>query len=151
HGSRPDQAADPIPAACEIVTALQAMVTRKFNVFDPVVVTVGSFHAGTVDNIIPDEAAFSATVRSFSAQARDLVREASLRLVTDIASAHGLTADAEFEYGYPVTVNNAAELAFAERTIAAALGPDRFIETPTPITGSEDFSFVLEEVPGAFV
>jgi len=151
HGSRPDQAADPIPAACEIVTALQAMVTRKFNVFDPVVVTVGSFHAGTVDNIIPDEATFAATVRSFSAQARDLVREASLRLVTDIASAHGLTADAEFEYGYPVTVNNAAELAFAEQTIAAALGPDRFIETPTPITGSEDFSFVLEEVPGAFV
>jgi amidohydrolase len=151
HGSRPDQAADPIPVACEMVSALQAMVTRRFDVFDPVVITVGSFHAGTVDNIIPDDATFAATVRSFSARARELLRESSLRLVTDIASAHGLTADAEFEYGYPVTVNNAAELAFAEQTIAAALGPDRFIETPTPITGSEDFSFVLEQVPGAFV
>jgi hippurate hydrolase len=151
HGARPDLAADPIPAACEIVTALQAMVTRRFNVFDPVVVTVGSFHAGTVDNVIPEAATFAATVRSFSAQSRDLLREASLRLVTDIATAHGLTADAEFANGYPVTVNNVAELAFAEQAIAAALGPDRFIETPSPITGSEDFSFVLEQVPGAFV
>ena len=98
---------DPIPAACEMVTALQTLVTRRFDVFDPVVITVGSFHAGTTDNVIPDEAHFLATVRSFSAAARDRVRAASVRLVTDIATAHGLQASAEYLDGYPVTVNDA--------------------------------------------
>ena len=81
HASQPHLAQDPIPAACEMVTALQTLVTRRFDVFDPVVITVGSFHAGTADNIIPDEAHFLATVRSFSAAARDRVRAASLRLI----------------------------------------------------------------------
>ena len=91
HASMPHLSADPIPAACEMVTALQTLVTRRFDVFDPVVITVGSFHAGTTDNVIPDEAHFLATVRSFSAAARDRVRAESVRLVTDIASGHGLT------------------------------------------------------------
>ncbi len=68
HASQPHRAADPIPAACEIVLALQTLVTRKFDVFDPVVITVGSFHAGTTDNVIPDRATFLATARSFSAR-----------------------------------------------------------------------------------
>ena len=70
HGSRPHMAADPIPAACEIVTALQTLVTRRFDVFDPVVITVGSFHAGTASNVIPDEARLGHVVRSFSPAAR---------------------------------------------------------------------------------
>jgi hippurate hydrolase len=151
HASQPYRAADPIPAACEIVTALQSLVTRQFDVFDPVVITVGSFHAGTADNVIPDDARFAATVRSFSPQARDRVRESALRLIRDIAAAHGLTASAEFADGYPVTVNDAAELAFAEQVIGDCFGPDFFVRTPNPVTGSEDFSFVLEQVPGAFV
>ncbi len=151
HASQPYRAADPIPAACEIVTALQSLVTRQFDVFDPVVITVGSFHAGTADNVIPDDARFAATVRSFSPQARDRVRESALRLIRDIAAAHGLTASAEFVDGYPVTVNDAAELAFAEQVIGDCFGPDFFVRTPNPVTGSEDFSFVLEQVPGAFV
>src|SRR6266852_8260244 len=77
HGSQPHLAADPIPVACEIVTALQAMVTRRFDVFDPVVLTVGTFHAGAADNVIPDDATFAATFRTFSAAARDLARDAS--------------------------------------------------------------------------
>jgi amidohydrolase len=151
HASQPNRAADPIPAACEIVTALQTLVTRRFDVFDPVVITVGSFHAGTTDNVIPDDARFSATVRSFSAAARALVRDSSLHLIREIAAAHGLTADAEFTGGYPVTVNNAAEFAFAEQTVSESFGADRFFRTPNPVTGSEDFSFVLEQVPGAFI
>ena len=75
HGSQPHRAADPIPAACEIVLALQTMVTRQFDVFDPVVITVGTFHAGTVDNVIPDDANFVATIRSFSPQARAAVQD----------------------------------------------------------------------------
>ncbi len=90
HGSQPHLAADPIPTACEIVTALQTMVTRKFDVFDPVVVTVGTFHAGTTDNVIPDDAKFVATVRTFSPRTRDRIRDAALGLVGQIAAAHGL-------------------------------------------------------------
>ena len=151
HGSQPFRAADPIPAICEIVTALQTMVTRRFDVFDPVVITVGSLHAGTARNVIPDDASFSATVRTLSAQNRVAVRDACLALVRNVADAHGLTADAEFGSGYPVTVNDPAEVARAEQVITAAVGADRYVPQKDPDPGSEDFSYVLEQVPGAFI
>jgi hippurate hydrolase len=133
------------------VTALQTLVTRKFDVFDPVVITVGSFHAGTTDNVIPDEAAFLATVRSFSPAARDRVRASAIALIGGIASAHGLTASAEFRDGYPVTVNDEAETRFAALVAADLLGEDRCVAQLNPLTGAEDFSFVLEQVPGSFL
>jgi amidohydrolase len=151
HGSQPHLAADPIPVACEIVTAMQTMVTRRFNVFDPVVLTVGSFHAGTTDNVIPDDAAFVATVRTFSAQTRDLVKDAALQLARQIAAAHGLESEAEYVDGYPVTVNDGREFSFAESTVGDLLGKEKFLAAPFPLTGSEDFSYVLEQVPGAFL
>src|SRR5438034_5196709 len=151
HGSEPHHAADPIPAACEMVMALQTLVTRRFDVFDPVVITVGSFHAGTTDNVIPDDAAFLATVRSFSPEARDRVRESALALVGGIAAAHGLTVSAAFRDGYPVTVNDEAETRFAAGVAAGLLGEQRCLAQPNPMTGAEDFSFVLEQVPGAFL
>jgi hippurate hydrolase len=151
HGSQPHLAADPIPVACELVTALQTMVTRRFNVFDPVVLTVGTFHAGTTDNVIPDDANFVATVRTFSAATRDQVRDACVGLVRQVTAGHGLRADVEFVEGYPVTVNDHAEFTFASQVVADVLGQDRFVITPNPITGSEDFSYVLAQVPGAFV
>jgi amidohydrolase len=151
HASQPHRSADPIPAACEMVLALQTMVTRKFDVFDPVVITVGSFHAGTADNVIPDQARFLATARSYSPASRALLAEAVPRLITEIAAAHGLTAEAEYADEYPVTVNDAAEAAFALQTVTEVFGPDRGEQAQFPITGAEDFSFVLQEVPGAFV
>jgi amidohydrolase len=151
HGSQPHLAEDPIPAACHIVTALQTLVTRRFDVFDPVVVTVGSFHAGTASNVIPDRAELAVTVRSFSPAARAAVKDAALRLVRDVATAHGLSASAEFADGYPLTVNDAGEVAFAEATVSELFGSERFLRTPDPVPGSEDFSYVLEQVPGAFV
>ena len=151
HGSQPHRADDPIPAACHIVTALQTLVTRRFDVFDPVVITVGSFHAGTASNVIPDEAELAVTVRSFSPAARAAVQDAALRMVRDIASAHGLSATAEFVDGYPLTVNNSGEVAVAERAVTELFGSQRFLRTPDPITASEDFSYVLEQVPGAFI
>lgn len=151
HGAQPHHASDPIPVACEMVTALQAMVTRRFDVFDPIVVTVGTFHAGTTDNVIPDEAAFVATVRTFSPRSRDLFKEISVRLIEQLAAGHGLKADAEFVDGYPVTANDQAEFGFAASTIGEVFGEHRFITAPNPLTGSEDFSFVLEQVPGAFI
>jgi amidohydrolase len=151
HASQPHRAADPIPAACEIVTALQTLVTRRFDVFDPIVITVGSFHAGTTDNVIPDAASFAATVRSFSPGARAAVRDASLRLVREIAAGHGLDAAAEFVDGYPVTVNDRAELDFAARAVTELFGGERYLAAPYPFTGAEDFSYVLEQVPGAML
>jgi amidohydrolase len=151
HASAPHRAADPIVVACEMVTALQTLVTRKFDVFDPVVITVGSFHAGTTDNVIPDEARFLATARSFSQESRSALAELVPRLIGDIARGHGLTAEAIYAAEYPVTVNDAAEAAFAAETIAAVFGPERGELAEFPITGAEDFSFVLEQVPGAFV
>jgi len=151
HGSQPHRADDPIPAGCHIVTALQTLVTRRFDVFDPVVITVGSFHAGTASNVIPDEAELAVTVRSFSRAARAAVQDAALRLVRDVASAHSLSATAEFVDGYPLTVNNSGEVGVAERAVTELFGSQRFLRTPNPITASEDFSYVLEQVPGAFI
>jgi amidohydrolase len=151
HGSQPHHAADPIPAACEIVTALQVLVTRAFDIFDPVVITVGSFHAGTTNNVIPDEARLQVTIRSFSAASRAQVREAVVRMVHDIAAAHGLIATAEFEDSYPVTVNDGREARFAAQVVADLLGQDRFRPQANPMAGAEDFSYVLDQVPGAFI
>jgi hippurate hydrolase len=151
HASTPHRAADPIVVACEMVTALQTLVTRKFDVFDPVVITVGSFHAGTTDNVIPDQAKFWATARSFSRESRGALAELVPRLIGDIARAHGLTAEADYSAEYPVTINDAAEARFATETIAEVFGAERGETAEFPITGAEDFSFVLEQVPGAFV
>ena len=151
HAAQPHHAADPIPVACELVTALQTMVTRQFDVFDPVVLTVGLFQGGTVSNVIPDEAQFAATVRTFSAAARADVKIAALRLVRDITAAHGLSVRAGWTEGYPVTVNDPGETAFAQQTVTGLFGPGSFTPAVNPMTGAEDFSFVLEQVPGAFV
>ena len=151
HGSIPYRGKDPIPVLCETVGALQTMVTRQFDVFDPVVLTVGRIAGGTKENISPDEAFFDATVRTFSAEARAKVQQASTQLVEAMAAAHGLSADVEYQIGYPVTVNDAAEYEFARATIVDLFGPDRFRERRNPRCGAEDFSYVLEEVPGVYL
>ena len=151
HGSAPHDSRDPIPAACEMVTALQTMVTRRFDVFDPVVVTVGTFHAGTRRNIIPDDAVFEATLRSFSPETAERVGEEAVRICQGIASAHGLDVEARYQPEYPATVNDAAAYGFVADTVREVFGEERFAELPDPITGSEDFSRVLERVPGAYL
>jgi hippurate hydrolase len=151
HGSTPYRGKDPIPVLCEIVGALQTMITRQFDVFDPVVLTVGRIAGGTKENIIPDDAFFDATVRTFSEAARAKVQKSSIELVTSLAAAHGLSVEAEYQVGYPVTVNNVAEYDFARSTIEDLFGPDRFRERPNPRCGAEDFSYVLQEVPGVYL
>ncbi|MEV4417157.1 M20 family metallopeptidase [Catellatospora sp. NPDC049609] len=151
HGSAPQFARDPIPAACEMVTALQTFVTRSVDIFDPAVITVGSFHAGTAENVIPETAEFAATLRSFSPATRERVRRGVLDVVHGIAAAHGLTADADYVPGYPVTVNDGDEAEFAARTAAELFGEDRFCWMQNPEAGAEDMSYVLEQVPGAYL
>jgi hippurate hydrolase len=151
HGSAPHRAKDPIPAACEMVTALSTFVTRRFNIFDPVVVTVGQFHAGTQDNIIPDTAYFEATVRSYTSASHERLIDEITTVCRGIGQAHGVDVDAELDIQYPVTINSAAEVDLAHASVADLHGDDRWVSLPDPLSGSEDFSRVLDQVPGAMV
>jgi amidohydrolase len=148
HGSAPHLAMDPIPAAAEMITALQTLVTRHFDVFDPVVITVGTFHAGTQYNVIPDVAHFEATVRSFSRAAHSKIGQESVKVCQQVGAAHGLNVDAHCDPFYPVTVNDETEVAFFRSVVENMFGSDRMATLPFPRTGSEDFSRVLEVVPG---
>ncbi|HTW19502.1 MAG TPA: M20 family metallopeptidase [Mycobacteriales bacterium] len=151
HGSSPHRAKDPIPAACEMVTALQTFVTRRFDIFDPVVVTVGAFHAGTKYNVIPDTASFEATVRSYSGAAHERLLSEITGVCTGIGTAYGLEVDADIEELYPITVNAAEQVDLARTSVADEHGEDRWVTLPNPMSGSEDFSRVLDAVPGVMV
>ncbi|MFD4022313.1 M20 family metallopeptidase [Streptomyces sp. NPDC058576] len=151
HGSAPHSALDPVPAACEMVTAINSWTTRTFDIFDPVVVSVGSFQAGTQHNVIPETATFQATVRSYSDTNHERLAEGLPRLVRSIAAAHGLSADVDFEVLYPVTVNDPQETGFALETARELVGDDQVWVSPQPASGSEDFSLVLQRVPGAML
>jgi hippurate hydrolase len=151
HGSAPHSAKDPVTAAAEMVTALQVMVTRQFNMFDPVVLTVGVLHAGTKRNVIPETARIEATIRTFSEESRRKMMEAVPRLLHGIAAAHGLEADVHYQEEYPLTINDEDQTTTAEKVIAGMFGDSRHTRMATPLSGSEDFSRVLAEVPGTFV
>ncbi|OZE03328.1 amidohydrolase [Rhodococcus sp. 05-2255-3B1] len=150
HGSRPYQALDPIVVAAEMVTSLQVFVTRRFNVFDPVIATVGEFHAGSAPNVIPDHARFSAVVRSFSPNVLESVNDDVPQLFQNIARAHGLTAEVTRALELPPVVNDVASAAHWRHTATSLFGESRFEELENPRTGSEDFAKILAQVPGAF-
>jgi len=151
HASSPHTALDPIPIACEIVLAAQSMVTRKINAFDPAILTVAHLVAGTTSNVIPEVALVHGTLRAVSARTRELVREELKKLASGIAVAHGATAEVVVRLGYPVTVNDASVATWAREIVDGLLGEGFAIEMPTPVMGAEDFSYVLEQVPGALV
>ena len=149
HASMPHQTRDPVPVACEIVTALQTMVTRQFNAHDPVVVTIASIHAGSTHNVIPDRAVLRGTMRSLSREHRSRLAESVKLLAAGIAGAHGLTAEVTVEEGFPVTICDPRAVDFGERTARAMFGEPAFHRLPDPIMGAEDFAYVLDKVPGA--
>ncbi len=151
HASEPYRALDPIPVACEIVQSLQTMITRSIDVFDPSVVTVGRISAGTTDNVIPETAEIFGTIRAVSESTRSRVHDGIRRVADGIAAAHGCQADVEIDAGYPVTSNDDR---FAEFTLALAndlVGEDRVVRLPHPVMGAEDFSYVLQQLPGAMM
>lgn len=149
HASMPHQTRDPVPVAAEIVMALHAMVTRQFNVHDPVVVTVASVSAGSAHNVIPDRAVLKGTMRSLSSASRARLRDAVELLAVGIAGAHGLTAKVTILEGFPVTICDGAAVDFGEKVSRDMLGQDGFQRLADPIMGAEDFAYVLEKVPGA--
>ena len=151
HGSRPQQAVDPVPVVAELILALQSWVTRRIDVFDPVVLSVTTLYAGEITNVIPEDAGFAATLRTLSEASIAQAQAELPPLIERIAAAHGCTADVEVIVGYPVTVNTAEETAAAAAVLRAEFGEDRVEEIDAPWMASEDFSFVLREVPGTFL
>jgi len=151
HGSTPHGARDPIPAACEMVLALQTAMTRRLDPFAPAVLTVGTFHAGTRRNIIPDDVVFEATVRTFDPAVRASIAGFAREVCEGVASAHGVDVDVRYEAEYPVTVNDPDQARFAMDVAGRLLGTDAVVRLANPMTGSEDFSRVCAEVPGAML
>ncbi|WBB53813.1 M20 family metallopeptidase [Verrucosispora sp. WMMD573] len=151
HASMPHLANDPIPVAAQIITSIPPMLIRRFDALDPVVVTVTSVRAGSGANIIPERAELTGTIRTFSAANRPRIRAELTSLCGSVALASGTTAEVTYRDGYPVTVNDPDEYEFAAAVVRDALGPDRFEPMATPIAAAEDFSRVLNQVPGCYL
>ena len=148
HASAPHHTTDPIPATAAIITALQTAVTREIDVFDPAVLTVAHLVAGTTTNVIPETAIFEGTIRCVSEHTRTRIREAVARTVHGVAEAHGCTASLEMVDGYPVTMNDPTEAARFAEVCTTTLGNESHRVMPAPAMGGEDFSYVLQKVPG---
>ncbi|MBT2486405.1 MULTISPECIES: M20 family metallopeptidase [unclassified Microbacterium] len=152
HASAPHLTRDPVPVAAELVTALQTFVTRRFDVFDPVVLSVTQLHAGgPARNIISDTATLVASVRVLSHESSARVQAELPALAREIAAAHDCTAQVEVTVLCAPTVNDARAVERVRATLQGLFGEERVWETAHPVMGSEDFSFVLEQVPGAFL
>ncbi|MCC7395182.1 MAG: amidohydrolase [Sphingomonadaceae bacterium] len=149
HASMPHDAIDPVPIACAIVGAIQQMVTRQVPVFDPCVVTIGKIAAGTTDNVIPEFADMLGTIRTLSPERRADVQARITTIAEHIALAHGASASTQFTEGFPVTLCDSRAVAFGARVIADMFGENAFVHMPAPMMGGEDFSYVLNKVPGA--
>lgn len=149
HASMPHDTLDPVPVACEMVSAIQTMVARRFSVFDPVVVTISKIEAGTAHNVIPDTANMLGTMRTLSPTNRARLREELPLLVAGIAGAHGLTGEVNIIEGFPVTLCDAGAVDFGEKVARDMFGEEAFLRLADPIMGAEDFAYVLEKVPGA--
>ncbi len=148
HASQPHSAIDPMPVAFEIGLALQNMVTRRHNVFDPVVLTVARVAGGTTNNVIPESVELEGTLRTTSPGARKSAWENIERVANNVAAAHLCTANVEIVQGYPVTVNDPGFAGFARQVARDLVGEKRFIDMAVPVMGAEDFSYVLQKIPG---
>ena len=148
HASMPHHAVDPIPVACEIVSALQSFMTRRVDAFNPAVLTVAKIESGTTWNVIPEKAVLGGTIRAVSENARKIVHEGLEQVARGVAAAHGLEAIIDLRLGYPVTVNHDGFTHFVLDTARELLGPEHVFESPNPAMGAEDWSYVLQQVPG---
>ena len=151
HGAMPHKATDPLVAAAAIVMALQTIVSRNVDPLQPAVVTVGALNAGQANNVIPATARLELSVRSLDRDVRALLEERIRDLVDGQARSFGVQAGIDWRRGYSVLVNSTSETEFAREVALELLGPDRVDPQTAPLTGSEDFAFMLERVPGSYV
>jgi len=151
HGAMPHQCIDPVVIGAQIVTALQTIASRNVDPLDSCVVSVTRFQAGTANNIIPQTAWLNGTVRTLKAATRDRVEKRIHEIAAGLAAAAGATARVEYRRGYPPTVNHAAQTDFAAAVARKVAGDSHVEANSLPVMGAEDFSFMLEARPGAFI
>ncbi len=149
HASMPHDTLDPVPAACAVVSALQAAVTRRFNAADAVVVTVTMIEAGTAHNVIPDRVHLRGTMRTLSAKNRAKVHQLVEQTANGVAAGYGVEAKVSIRHGFPVTVCDERAVALGSSVTDDLFGEGYWTPLPAPIMGAEDFSYLLEKVPGA--
>lgn len=151
HAALPHEGADPILAGSALVQALQQISARNVDPLDSLVLSVTRFHSGFARNIIPDEAQVSGTVRSLTAASQDLAERRIEAIAKGVAAAHGANASVVYKRNYPVTVNDVREAAFCAAVAADVCGADAVNAAAPPLMAAEDFSYMLEARPGAFV
>ncbi len=149
HAARPQMAIDPIVIGAHCIVALQSLVSREVNPLSPAVITVGTLHAGTVSNVIPEDAHFAATIRTFDPETRQLLAERIPAVVRGICATFRATADVAYELGYPPLVNNAEMAALVKSVALDVVGPERVMASE-PGMGAEDMSYFINAAPGAF-
>ena len=149
HGAMPHRAQDPVVAAAAIVMALQTIVSRNVDPQQTAVITVGSLVAGKANNVIPASARLELSVRALDREVRDLLQERITALVTAQAESLGVQATIDYKRDYPVLVNTAAETELARQVGTELVGAGRVTRQGRPLTGSEDFAFMLEHCPGS--
>lgn len=150
HGALPQRAVDPIVAAAQAVVALQSVVSRAVDPMEPAVVTVGSFHAGSATNVIPDDAYLEGTLRSFSEGVRETLRARVRQVLEGSAVAAGCRLEFELLAGYPAVVNDPGAVARVREAAREVFG-EANVREPAPMAAAEDFAYFLEKVPGAFI
>ncbi len=148
HASMPHLAVDPMPVACEIVMALQSFVTRRINAFDPVILTIAKIDGGTTSNVVPETVSMLGTLRSVSESSRKAAKEGLTHVAQKIAEAHGARAVVEIDEGYPVTVNDGRMVSLTASVTRELFGERGYIPSPSPVMGAEDWSYVLQRIPG---
>ena len=151
HGAMPHVAIDPVVAGASIVMALQTIVSRNVAPLQMSVITVGSLQAGDANNVIPQRATLKLSVRSLDRGVRQLLNQRIREVVEGQAQSFGVQASIDFQGGYPVLVNTQAETDFARQVALELVGADNVELQTVPLTGSEDFAFMLEQVPGSYL
>ena len=151
HAARPHQCIDPVLIGSQIVTALNAIVSRNLDPLDSGVISICMFHSGEALNVIPQTAVLQGTARSLTPQVRDLIERRIIEVAHSTARLHGASAKATYERKYPVTKNHAPQTEFAAGVAAQVAGMDKVNSNIAPVMGGEDFSFMLEARPGAFI
>ena len=151
HAAMPHQASDPVLASCQLVQALQMVVSRISNPVDPAVLSVTMINGGSAFNVIPDSVCLSGTARAINAAARLQIQEQLEQITQHVAAAHGCSADIEYFAGYPPTVNHKAEAGRAARVAAEIAGEDKIFMNMAPSMAAEDFAYMLQERPGAYI
>ncbi|SFT76491.1 M20 aminoacylase family protein [Sedimentitalea nanhaiensis] len=151
HGAMPHESRDPVMAACGIAMAIQTIVSRNHYALDDLVVSVTQIHTGTVDNVIPDKAYLNGTVRTFDPRVQQMVMERMQAIVDGQAASYGVQARLDYEIGYPATVNDAKKATFAAGVAGEVAGENRVVAEAGREMGAEDFAYMLQARPGAYL